>query len=656
MNMHTIALALACFVCIGAGRRLQFASEPDSRHSPTALNSAASLLLALRSPAAGWQAAASGGRPVVGGPESMRRGSRSTVVMGRYKAPTKEEIQERTMKNIRKMHQKGGENFLLDRIKRIKDTEGGKTTPRYSVSPQVGRRPLKKSLEQMEEDQMSAEKEQDLFGSDQEWRARKSQQTWNEYQRKMEARARKDEREEPEQISDLAPVEKRGGEGQPKWDVEVDSKTLATFFDTRQDFTSIGASEELQAALESMDIHRPSRVQGAGFDPILKGEDVILADQTGSGKTIAYLAPIAQVLKRIEEEEGLTPRGHVRAVVLAPTSELAGQVLSVAKAISAGGVPFRSGIVTGEHDWSNQVSTLRKGLELLVCTPGRFRSHIEAGTLSLSQTHQVVLDEADLLFEDEDFPLTWEALRQHVSDNTATAFVTATLPEWLVSLVRKDLPLVKIRKGKNLHRTAAGVTETLIDCSGGRQLTYSGDEGFKLKTDALMRELAKHPADRVLIFCNTIESARKVENFMRRRDRRSRLYEVHAFHGAIATDKRKETMARFLAEDDEFGEVPRILVATDRASRGIDFRMVKHVILFDFPRDGVEYVRRVGRATRGTGAPGHITSLLLGRQVAYARALMKINREGRRVNLDVHGITAPISNLGSKDSERKRRE
>jgi ATP-dependent RNA helicase DDX18/HAS1 len=106
---------------------------------------------------------------------------------------------------------------------------------------------------------------------------------------------------------------------------------------------------------------------------------------------------------------------------------------------------------------------------------------------------------------------------------------------------------------------------------------------------------------------------------------------VYAFHGAIPAEKRKATLEAFTG--DGHG-VPRLLVCTDRASRGMDFEEIGHVVLFDFPRDGIEYVRRVGRATRGAQEPGRVTSLVLGRQLAYARELMKVNREGGKISLE----------------------
>ncbi len=99
----------------------------------------------------------------------------------------------------------------------------------------------------------------------------------------------------------------------------------------------------------------------------------------------------------------------------------------------------------------------------------------------------------------------------------------------------------------------------------------------------------------------------------------------------LADAPRTRALAAFRAAES------RLLVCTDRASRGMDFSDVGHVVLFDFPRDGVEYVRRVGRAARGDRPPGRVTSLVLGRQLSYARELMKVNREGGAVDLEVHG-------------------
>ena len=107
---------------------------------------------------------------------------------------------------------------------------------------------------------------------------------------------------------------------------------------------------------------------------------------------------------------------------------------------------------------------------MIVATPGRLRAHLEAEpapSFSLRHTSHVVLDEADLLFEDDDFELTWEALRRTLPSSASTCFVTATLPNWLIERAQRQLPLLRVLRGKTLHRTVPGVRETLIDCSAG---------------------------------------------------------------------------------------------------------------------------------------------------------------------------------------------
>ena len=168
------------------------------------------------------------------------------------------------------------------------------------------------------------------------------------------------------------------------------------FFSPRT-FAEVGASVELQSALAACGAVTPSHVQAAGYDVIAAGKDVILADQTGSGKTLGYLGPVVQRLRELERRDGKTPPGQVRAIVLAPTAELAQQVLRVAKSLSAGGAPFRSTIVTGEHKWGTQRKALAAGVELVVATPGRLRSHLNAErpSLQLGGLAHLVLDEAD---------------------------------------------------------------------------------------------------------------------------------------------------------------------------------------------------------------------------------------------------------------------
>ena len=290
------------------------------------------------------------------------------------------------------------------------------------------------------------------------------------------------------------------------------------FFSPRT-FAEVGASVELQTALGACGAVTPSHVQAAGYDVIAAGKDVILADQTGSGKTLGYLGPVVQRLRERERREGKTPQGQVRAIVLVPTAELAQQVLRVAKALSAGGAPFRSTIVTGEHKWATQRKALAAGVELVVATPGRLRSHLNAEqpSLGLDGLAHLVLDEADVLYGDDDFAAAWDELRAALPPRAAVAFVTATLTPAAQKAIEAQFPLVerrrgrgepealtrtltptltltltltliRARRGRGLHRTAQGVAEKLIDCSAGGSGS-GGPDGFELKMGALLSEL-----------------------------------------------------------------------------------------------------------------------------------------------------------------------
>eukprot|EP00316_Scyphosphaera_apsteinii_P004313 CAMPEP_0119304116 /NCGR_PEP_ID=MMETSP1333-20130426/5417_1 /TAXON_ID=418940 /ORGANISM="Scyphosphaera apsteinii, Strain RCC1455" /LENGTH=486 /DNA_ID=CAMNT_0007306937 /DNA_START=51 /DNA_END=1511 /DNA_ORIENTATION=+ len=430
----------------------------------------------------------------------------------------------------------------------------------------------------------------------------------------------------------------RGYHSSKYWTFEVGSgggRARAASFFSSKSFAEVGATQELQDALRSCGARRPSHIQAMSYDVLLNGKDALVADQTGSGKTLAYLAPIIQTLRRIESTEGRAACDDVRALVIVPTSELAQQVLRVAKALSAAGVPFRSAIVTGDHSWSTQKKCAAKGLELLIGTAGRLHAHLiaEPPSFNLQALRFVVLDEVDVLYSDGDFQDIWFDLRQVIPSRAAHAFVTATLPPAIEQEIKSDFPLIKKVHGPNLHTTRSGLRQKLIDCSAGS--TANIDASFDIKLNAMLAELQDEPVSQTLVFCNTISSCRRVENALCRRDRRKSRYEVQCFHGAIPADTRKKVLASFSEPLSSLAS-PRLLVCTDRASRGMDFPQVQHVVLFDFPRDGVEYVRRVGRATRGGNKPGRITALVLGRQLPYAKALMRGDETGETINLEIH--------------------
>ena len=449
-------------------------------------------------------------------------------------------------------------------------------------------------------------------------------------------------------------------------------------------FRQLGAAPGVEAALAEMGIERPSHIQAltykalaadsdeetregrpddaAGVNslepsaasdagappetpPETPSQNVLLADQAGSGKTLAYLLPLMQRLQTVERERGRARPNRPRLLILCPTSELVVQVLGVVRQLARGGLKCRSLAMTGGNQGKTQTQTLKEGVDVVVGTPGRVGHLLDVGKLEVDDLEAVVMDECDVLlgdsfeFAEQVAPLRDATLAaRKTGSGTKFVLVTATIPEdvlrQLEAFFEGDLRVVQ---GPGLHRPAAGLLERLVDCSGGD--VVDDQSGFYRKYRALEqlleaeREKGKGrkgkggAARRMLLFCNKIETCRRVENMLRRADRDGERLVPMPYHAALTDERRKASLDAFLAPPRP-GETPMMLVCTDRASRGLDAADVSHVILFDFPRDPSEYVRRVGRTARGALGTGEVSVLVLGRQVRLAREIMRRNTRG----------------------------
>ena len=452
-------------------------------------------------------------------------------------------------------------------------------------------------------------------------------------------------------------------------------------------FRQLGAAPGVEAALAEMGIERPSHIQAltykalaadsddetregrpgdaAGVNspepsvasdagappetpPATPSQNVLLADQAGSGKTLAYLLPLMQRLQTVERERGRARPNRPRLLILCPTSELVVQVLGVVRRLARGGLKCRSLAMTGGNQGKTQTQTLKEGVDVVVGTPGRVGHLLDVGKLEVDDLEAVVMDECDVLlgdsfeFAEQVAPLRDATLAaRKTGSGTKFVLVTATIPEdvlrQLEAFFEGDLRVVQ---GPGLHRPAAGLLERLVDCSGGD--VVDDQSGFYRKYRALEQLLEAErekdkgrkgrkgeggAARRMLLFCNKIETCRRVENMLRRADRDGERLVPMPYHAALTDERRKASLDAFLAPP-RTGETPMMLVCTDRASRGLDAADVSHVILFDFPRDPSEYVRRVGRTARGALGTGEVSVLVLGRQVRLAREIMRRNTRG----------------------------
>ncbi|XP_024968116.1 DEAD-box ATP-dependent RNA helicase 50 [Cynara cardunculus var. scolymus] len=399
------------------------------------------------------------------------------------------------------------------------------------------------------------------------------------------------------------------------------SNTAGDFF-SRKSFKDLGCTDYMLQCLGSQLIAYPSHIQAMSFPHVIRGKSCVIADQSGSGKTLAYLLPVVQSIRQDELE------GHAkslpqspRVVILVPTAELASQVLRNCRLMSKCGVPFRSMIATGGFRQKTQLENLRNELDVLIATPGRFLYLVEEGFLQLTSLKCAVLDEVDILFKDEDFQQALQSLMNLSPVTTQYLFVTATLPVIIYNKLVENFPDSQVIMGPGVHRTSSGLEEILVDCSGEEGMEKTPDTAFLNKKSALLKLVDGGPVTKMIIFCNKIETCRKVENALRRFNRK-----VLPFHAALAQDLRVANMEEFC--QSRLKDSSLFLVCTDRASRGIDIPGVDQVVLFDFPRDPSEYVRRVGRTARGAGGKGKAFVFVVGKQVSLARRIIERNRKG----------------------------
>lgn len=391
--------------------------------------------------------------------------------------------------------------------------------------------------------------------------------------------------------------------------------------------------------LQGIKIDQPSKIQALAWPVILAGNHAIVADQTGSGKTLAYLVPLLQRALTAVAKDTTRRNGSPRLLVLAPTPELADQIKQVCNRLSVN-LPFSSVVFTSTGMQStsirDQIRLLqRQPIDVLISTPGRIATILRTRNsgLDLTQLQSIVLDEVDILMVDETFgPQLRTVGAASPVGTTQFVFVTATLPDSVVQTVEQEFPGVVLVKGPGLHRVALTVKEHLVDVSVPSSFNRDKLKCFDIKAKQLLKSLRQNRCRRTLIFCNTVESCRSVENLLNRKDRRGQIVNVGSYHNAMTPDSRNAAIHKFAHGKDD---VDYILVCTDRAARGVDFDSapVDHVVLWDFPKDPAEYVRRVGRTARA-GRNGVSTVFCYGWQLPIARKIMGSKLESFTVAID----------------------
>ena len=355
-------------------------------------------------------------------------------------------------------------------------------------------------------------------------------------------------------------------------------------------FAELGLSEPSLRAITELGYEEPTPIQLQSIGLMLANNDIIAQAQTGTGKTAAFALPI---IERIDPNaEG------VQALILTPTRELAVQVCD---AVSSYGKyhNVRALPVYGGQPIDRQLRALKRGVHIVVGTPGRLMDHMERGTLDLSHIRTIVLDEADEMLN-MGFIDDIEYILQKAPPERQTALYSATMPNEIVRLSRKYL-----RDPKQVRIEAETLVVPLI-----RQVYY--EVGGRDKIEALTRILDIEMPTSAIIFCRTKAMVDELGEKLLGRG-----YGAELLHGDLSQAMRDRVMKRFREEQVE------LLVATDVASRGLDIEHVSHVINFDVPLDPEAYIHRIGRTGRA-GRSGVAITLVTPRERRMLKTIERL--------------------------------
>jgi ATP-dependent RNA helicase RhlE len=365
-------------------------------------------------------------------------------------------------------------------------------------------------------------------------------------------------------------------------------------------FSNLSLAEPLARAVAEMGYESMTPIQAQAIPVVLTGKDVMGAAQTGTGKTAAFSLPLLQRLLKHENASTSPARHPVRALVLLPTRELADQVAQQVK-LYAKYTNLRSAVVFGGMDMKPQTLELKKGVEVLVATPGRLLDHIEAKNAVLNQVEYVVLDEADRMLDIGFLPDLQRILSYLPKERTTLLFSATFSPEIkrLANSYLKDPITIEVARP---NETASTV----------EQRFYSvGDDD---KRRALKQIVRQRGITQAFVFVNSKLGCARLARSLERDG-----LKTTALHGDKSQDERLKALAAFKA-----GEVD-LLVATDVAARGLDIKDVPAVFNFDVPFNAEDYVHRIGRTGRA-GASGLAVTFVSnsdGRLMADLEKLLK---------------------------------
>jgi len=346
-------------------------------------------------------------------------------------------------------------------------------------------------------------------------------------------------------------------------------------------FSKLGLSAELLRAVQEQGYEEATPIQQQAIPLVLEGRDILAGAQTGTGKTAGFTLPI---LQRLQMSEPDGRRRRIRALILTPTRELAAQVAESVRTYGQH-LPYKSTVIFGGVSINPQISKLRKGVDIVVATPGRLLDHLQQGTINLGAVEMLVLDEADRML-DMGFIRDIRKILKTLPTHRQNLLFSATFSKEIKKLA-DDL----LNSPTEVQVSRRNTTVELVT-----QIVHPVDR--RRKRELLSHRIGAENWQQVLVFTRTKHGANRLSEQLSNDG-----LKAAAIHGNKSQAARTRALADFKS-----GAI-RVLVATDVAARGIDIDRLPHVVNYELPNVPEDYVHRIGRTARA-GQEGHAISLV----------------------------------------------
>ncbi|MDQ3801360.1 MAG: DEAD/DEAH box helicase [Acidobacteriota bacterium] len=386
-------------------------------------------------------------------------------------------------------------------------------------------------------------------------------------------------------------------------------------------FSELGLHISQVRKCESLNFTEPTPIQKQAIPIILKGADLIACAETGTGKTAAFLLP---TIEKLNEQS--KSAGTIRVLIIAPTRELVSQIEEAYNQLAPN--KFACASVIGGASMKRQCDALRRGVSVVVATPGRLLDHVERGTINLSKIDTLILDEADRMLDMGFLP----AIRKIIGNLPAarqTLLFSATMSSPVRELARSIMNKPEVVEVSRLNKTAQTIEQVVYPVAPAS------------KTALLLNLLESNKYERVIVFTRTKRGAERLAHILSARE-----LKANRIHADRSQSQRESALREFRE-----GKT-KVLVATDIASRGIDVDSVSHVINYEVPEAPQDYVHRVGRTGRA-GNQGQAITLMSPIEEFAMRDIERLTEQKvKRVVLPDFGGAAMAATASSNEPKK----